>query len=707
MLLTVAVLAPAVILWAADDTDDVQQLATVLQSPTSNTVQQEEAARRLLQRSGAQANQVLQDALKTGTPAMQIAVARALGYQANPDPAFIPLLEPLLGPSPAVTREAARALVNYPNQPAIFDVLKTAATNSRLPQASRAQVVRAMGTVMEKQSAEFLISLLDASSEAMQNAAVDALVEMTGLRENGQDHTRWQKWWAGNSSKPADQWRSDLIAGRTKELLQTRQRYLDLVDELQDVLAGQYGMIGDPAAKKSDAILRYLQSPAPDVREDGIQLVYKDFTNDHPVSDDVRKQLRSMIGDSDRNVRLQVALDLKAINDLDAAPALIAQLGQEPDAMVRLYIAQALGESGDVRAAPVLVQMLKDPVIADAAAAAMALSGEIGEKLRHDPDRATQVRQTVDALQNTLDTRTGNDPADDDLRAGCVEALATLSDPRSEQTFQQLLSRPNESANVRKAALRGLGNLSDPRTTSLIANSLADAKPDVRLEAARALRNLATFAQAEQLYQMVNAQNEGDARVRDAVWSDLRTVLHKGTAAELNDWQDRFKDDPEKQLEVLQALHDALAKTNDKKQLAISDQNIGEILLSNLNRPQEAIDHFQAALDYWQNGNQGEPARLPALVDDMMNARLKARQYADAAKFAAQEIKSNPSYQPVVGARIKIEADRLRTSGDKDGALQLIDAALKMPKESALDEKHQDDLRDIQSKINQPGPGGP
>ena len=112
-------------------------------------------------------------------------------------------------------------------------------------------------------------------------------------------------------------------------------------------------------------------------------------------------------------------------------------------------------------------------------------------------------------------------------------------------------------------------------------------------------------------------------------------------------------------------------------------------------------------MDYWQNGNQEEPARLPALVGDMMDARLKARQYADAAKFAAQEIKNNPSYQPIVGARIKIEADRLRTSGDKDGALQLIDAALKMPKESALDQKHQDDLRDIQSQINQPGPGGP
>jgi HEAT repeat protein len=707
MLLTAAVLAPAVVLWAAEDTNDVQQLTKILKNATSNAVQQEEAAKRLLQRSVPQAGQVLQDALKTGTPAMQIAVARAIANQTNPDPAFISLLEPLLGSSPAITREAARALANYPNQPAIFDVLKTAATNSRLPQASRAQVIRAMGMVIEKQSAEFLVSLLDASSEPLQSAAEDALVEMTGLRENGQDSARWQKWWQGNANKPADQWRNDLIAGRTQELLQTRQRYLDLVNELQDVLAGQYGMIGNPAAKKSDAILRYLQSPVPEVREDGIRIVYDEFTNGHPISDDIRHQLRSIIGDSDRNVRVQVAQDFKAINDLDAAPALIAQAGQEPDPLVRLYIAQALGESGDVRAAPVLAKMLKDPVIADAAAAAMALSGEIGEKLRRDPDRTTQVRQTVDALQIALDTRTGNDPADDDLRAGCVEALATLSDPRSEQTFQQLLSRPNESENVRKAALRGLGNLSDPRTTNLITNSLADAKPDVRLAAARGLKNLATFAQAEQLYQMVNAQNEPDARVRDAVWSDLKTVLHNGTPAELNDWQDRFKDDPEKQLEVLQALHGALAKTNDKKQLAISDQNIGEILLANLNRPQEAIDHFQAALDYWQNGNQEEPARLPALVGDMMDARLKARQYADAAKFAAQEIKSNPSYQPIVGARIKIEADRLRTSGDKDGALQLIDAALKMPKESALDQKHQDDLRDIQSQINQPGPGGP
>jgi HEAT repeat protein len=719
MLLTVAMIAPAAVLWAADgpnnavsaDTDDVQSLDAILTNSSSSPVQQEEAAKRLLQRNTPQARQALQESLRTGSALAQIAVAKAIAGDLNPDPVFIPFLKPLMGSSPAITKEAARALANYPDHPEIFDDLKAAASNFKLPEASRAQVVRAMGLLTDKRSAEFLVSLLDGQNEVLQNAAADALLDMTGLRENAQDHTRWQQWWTNNANKPADQWRSDLLGSRARELMQTRQKYIEMADELHDLLAEQYGLIGNPKAKKTDAILRYLQSPVPEARIDGIGLVYDDFTNGHPIPDEVRQQLRSMVGDSDRNVRWQIASKLKAINDVGAATALIAQLGQEPYASVRLLIAQALDESGDVRAAPALLKMLSDPSVDDAAAAAVALSHEIGEKLQQDPSRNDLVKQIVDALQKQLDTRTGTDhPEADDLRAGCVEALATLRDPRSTQTFEQLLSRPNESNNVRKAALRGMGNLADSRMVNLIANSLTDAKPEVRLQAALALKKLATFAQAEQLYKMMNMEDEPDARVRDAVWEDLKTVLHNATAAELNDWQNRFANDPDKKLEVLQALHNALDKTNDKKELAINDQNIGEILLTNLNRPGDAIEHFQSALDYWQNAGKAEPAgpsNLQALVGDMVDAQLKARKYPEAAKFAAQEMKNNPGYQRIFGSRIKNEADRLRTSGDKDGALQLIDAALNMPKESALDQRYQDNLREIQGQVNQPAPGGP
>jgi HEAT repeat protein len=710
VLLTAAGLAVAAPSWGADAAppaaDDPARFQTTLNNPSSTQGQREEAARRLVDHQASPpARQVLREVLQNAAnPGNQIIAAKALADVANPDPAFVPLFSALLGSNRYLTEAAAGALVNYGFTPEVFGDLRNAADNQKLPDPARMAVLRAMGSLSDKRVAAYLMDVLTRPDEnrSVQNAAADALGELTGLSDKGLDHQRWQQWWDGNRNKSQAQWQADLLNDRSREARQVKQRYTQLTGELQNLLAQQYALI--PEAKKSDALIGYLTSAVPEIRADGVALVLLDFINtSQPIPEPVRAQLRAMIGDSDRNVRLEVADALWTINDRAAAEPLIHQLEQETDSQVKDKIATALGRINDLKAVPALLKMLEASHFEDAAAAARALA-DLGGKLRQDdPASATK---TADALLAKLDATNGVSGSDD-LRAACLSALATLRDPRAMETFMKMLGQ-GQTSNMRRAALRGLGELGDPKADEAIAEQLTDPDAGIRLEAARALTNTATFAQAEQFYRMLDPNVEPDPDVRSAVWTDLDKLLHTGTSQQINGWPDRFRNDPEKRLEILYALRDAQAKDKDDYQLAITHQNIGETLMKlQTPRPDEAADNFQLALNYWRGEGKdqgGADTMLDGLVGQTVDALLAAKKYPEAAAFAAKQIAVSPQYQQTVGSRLKNEADRLRLAGDTAAATLLIDNALKMS--PPLGSKYQDDLKQIRSDINRPAPPG-
>ncbi len=267
---------------------DLKELQTTLENPLSTLPQREEAARRLVNRQSPEAKQILHASLQnSGNPSAQAAVARALAEDPNPDPAFIPQLSTAIGPNARLTEAAALALVEYGNNPESMTALQTAAGNSRIPDISRAAVIRAMELLVDKSVAETLVNLLSANSKTIQVAATDALAEMTGLRENGQDVRRWQQWWKSASNKPDAAWRSDLMALRARD----RERYIQLVDGLRTALSEAYAIIADPV-KKNDALLGYLNSRLPEVRATGAYIVADDFVNGRRISDAVKQRLR-------------------------------------------------------------------------------------------------------------------------------------------------------------------------------------------------------------------------------------------------------------------------------------------------------------------------------------------------------------------------------------------------------------------------------
>ncbi|HEV2689658.1 MAG TPA: hypothetical protein VGV35_13940, partial [Bryobacteraceae bacterium] len=95
----------------------------------------------------------------------------------------------------------------------------------------------------------------------------------------------------------------------------------------------------------------------------------------------------------------------------------------------------------------------------------------------------------------------------------------------------------------------------------------------------------------------------------------------------------------------------------------------------------QAAAAFRAALDYWTQSGAQSPLLVP-LVGQTVEALLKARDYAKACAFAAEQIKTSPGRTQFVGPPIREYVDRLVTDGKiardpqklKD-ALQLIDLA--------------------------------
>lgn len=677
--------------------NDVAALVSLLNNPGISQDERNEAARRLLQRNTDEARAALRGVLvDVGNRGGQLAVAQALASIPTPLEMFKDPLFALLGPDTKLTEAGAQALANFKGNPEVLNRLANFANDRRGRAPVRTSTIKALGTLVEKRAAEIIMNLLtrDAEDAEIRNAAADALMQMTGLRANGRDVQVWQQWWAANGGKNDADFKNDLLYSRAARFDQLQLRYSTFRNEVQAQLAAHYQSVAEP--QKPEVLVRYLKSPEPEIRTVGARLIHDDAINARPIGAVAKERLREMIGDSAPEVRMEVARAFRVINDADALEALLAQLAQEPNPDVRAELAAAIAPILDLRAVPALLKQLDDSSYRAAEAAANAL-GRLAPVIRKTaPEMVPTVSGKIVGL---IDAMSGI-PAAAGLRETSVEALIPLEDPNMLAVFSRLL-RPEESARVRKAALRGLAELRDPRAADTIANSLLldDADPSVRLRAVEALGSTATFAHAQRLWERMNPANEPDAAVRKAAWTALQSLFPNAPLEQLAQWADRFRDQPEQRLTVLLAMRDSLVRNRDEDQLAVIRQNIGETLLK-LSRPDEAAQYFKMSLDYYR-AREVRDMVTEGLVRQYMDALLGSKKYQDACQFAADSIRANSDDQPTMGSKIRVEVERLRDSGNVDDALALIEQASKM--NPPLDSRYMNQLDSIRDDLRRRG----
>jgi HEAT repeat protein len=661
--------------------DLVQKCVTTL-GDTNATVDQRQGAAKVLvsvrtaQSRGAVSNVLLGLQL----PQSQIAVARALADEPDPQGAFIqPLFTMLDGSqgSPSLGNAAAEALGIYKNDANVLTTLANTATGADQTNRNltvRVAAIRGLGLMCDKPAAATLMGLMTSGSEPQEirNPAADALGMFSG-ESLGRDVQAWQQWWNDNRTKSDANFRNDLLTARAARLDALQRRHTDLEGEFKNLIDSEYqhAVATERGAKpqaSADILQSDLVSSNPVMRAEAADLIRQDKTQGNPVATAARDQLRKMIGDSDPRVRLAVAVALSKFNDRDVLAPVMKQLDQEQDPDVRAALISILGPIGDLSVVPQLRKSLVDDRSIVAANAAEGLA-TLAPKILHDLN-SQDVHQIARQLQMVLDRTKASDT--DKLRDSVVTAMAWLHDPSSEQAFEKILNNPNESSIARTQAAKGLGSLGNPANADLLQRYLTtDDDPSVRSAIIDALKEVDGKSAAPQLMKILQPGADNPA-VQAKAWEALTLFLPELEGNQLQAFADDFNQptnhDPAKRVVILRAKLDKDTKAGKSEDQAATLQNIGQSLLDDQQYDEAAVN-FDAALTVYSGLPNTNKTTLSGLVQWKMRALLLAGKYKEAIAFAQESVKKDPAQTADMGDLIVKEADRLSNDGQQNGAL--------------------------------------
>ncbi|HEV8290330.1 MAG TPA: HEAT repeat domain-containing protein [Tepidisphaeraceae bacterium] len=648
---------------------DVKEQEAILTDPAAAPAKREEAARRLVSRSSPEADSVLMRVLtEIGNRDSQIAVARALASDPTPQAMFIKPLAERLGSGAILTEAVAQALVTFKGNDDVRQTLVNYATNPINSLEARAGILSAMGKLVDKQAAGSLINIINTDENVrIRDAACDALAEMTGLPRSS-DVQGWNQWWEQNRNKSEEQWSKDLLRFNAAARTELSKRLEKMRDDASQRLLNAY-RAATTDADKTNLLSTYLQNDSEDVRLLGVQLVRFEAANFRAVPPAVFEQLRKMVGDSASDVRREVATTLGTAG-VGAVDALLTQLAQERDSRVRDAIVRALGPSHDLRAVDPLLNALNDANFKVARSAADSLN-DLASDLR-DPKNAAAAAKVADALNKKLEA-TPPGPDNKELRTGLVLATASLGHPSSREILQRLAGRAEPLERVRQLALRGLGLIGNPASMLFITSALEDPSKLVQVEACKAMRTCAdNFGGVANTLRPRIGKDEPDPDVRAAAWDTLSALFKIAGPEELRQWNQYLNKDPDfsRRLRVQEELEVRYADAKAEDRLAAIRQDIGMQYLL-LNQPDKAVEKTQQALDYFQSRNAVESIISP-VVNQLMEAKLRTKKYAEAVDFAIDRIGRDPTVLTDMFKKMRDQIDRLKAANDFTGALELI-----------------------------------
>ena len=664
--------------------------------------ERDEAAKRLLQRN---AYGVLLQGLRSDKRDVQVAVARALADQENPPELFLnDLMTRCLDTSVSaeLAEAAAQAIANYRDNPAARAKLRDFINSGNVSEGVRLLAIKALGTLNDKETAEFLVQTLRrGETQRISDAAADALVEMTGRADFGHDLGQWDAWWRDQQDRPPAQFLNDRRVERERRFGQASAGLRGLASNFERLMSEMHSKAKDDAERES-LVYRLLTDTTPEFRATGARLVQQERAEGLTVRQKVKDRLRELIGDSSPDVRQKVADAIRSINDPAASKALLAQLRNESIPSVRAALLAAIGPTKDVSAVPDLIRLLDDPSFQVSEAAARALA-DMGSEIAKNPDLE---RPVASALARTI-LQTEKRPGSNRLRENVVQAMLPLKDPTLVKPLLSLLDNRGESTtNLRRSAVLALGAMSATPLRNEIAQRLADVlarevEPSVRLEAATALGMVGGPAQAEALYARMDRNKEPDKAVRAEAAKSLTSLFPEFPVADLMNWaQVRFNGMPEMQVTVYTILNNKLIPAGASDDLAYVQEQLGTLYLDKLGKPDEAIPYLRQALDYWD----GKPnSRTEGLQESLMTAHLQAKHYKEAVQFAGERIArikepANPN-KGSMGRAIVVEVNRLVAAKQFDSALELLKEARDLDVGTFFRQQIEEKDREVRGKI--------
>ncbi|HEY1921255.1 MAG TPA: HEAT repeat domain-containing protein, partial [Tepidisphaeraceae bacterium] len=325
----------------------VPTLREIIESTDSSQSARDMAAIRLIAWREPVAHTDVVDILTNGPTLARVAVAKALAAVGWPDADFVAPLTTLVdGRDPVPAIWAAAALGQYHDNLDVMDQLIRQAKSDRSSDIRQA-VIRALGDFSQKPAAQTLLFLMEHDdNDKIREAAGNALVQMTGRTELDHSSPRWAQWWQDNGNLPDDKFHDLIMMGRGAAFEKQEADHRTLENAADDYLKADFNSATTPE-KRAAILLSYLQSPAPEIRELGAELVYSSAATVGVPPGSI-EQTRLLLRDPSAEVRAQAAIALSA--DPDSAAELVAQLSREQDDFVRVNLIKSLQPFHDVRA---------------------------------------------------------------------------------------------------------------------------------------------------------------------------------------------------------------------------------------------------------------------------------------------------------------------------------------------------------------------
>ena len=279
------------------------------------------AALQLIAPQDSQAHADVLAVFRDGPDKSKLAMALALGTVSWPQPDFEqPLLALLSGRDPVAASAAARALMQYHDDPQVMNTLIDQARQTGRPPATRLAVIQALASFAHQPSAQQLVDLLEhGDSDAICEGAGDALIEMTARTDLDHNAKLWAQWWDKNKGPAVtDQAFHDMIIRQRGEAFAAQlAQYNAFRAATEDLLRRNFWSA--PRDKQTGILLGYLQSPAPQIRVIGAKLVLESATVGAPAPAIIQETQR-LLSDPSAEVRAAAASALSA--DYASASAL-------------------------------------------------------------------------------------------------------------------------------------------------------------------------------------------------------------------------------------------------------------------------------------------------------------------------------------------------------------------------------------------------
>ena len=615
-----------------------------------------DAAIELLLSEDKLARQVLIEALKqndnvVAQAAVCKAIAQSRSWQAvvrGKNDFVEPLFAILLAQPDAPAKLSAEAMIIFEYKE-IAPRLEKIASDDVADAPSRLHSIYALKLRPEKNAIFILIKLLDNKNKQIADAAALALQDSLGIPA-GTDIKVWEQIAKELDRKSPDEFIRDRLVrqeARVHQLEMSIKRWQLLYISSLDTL---YRSVDDDAAKTAFLTER-LSSDEPELQLWAIRRVAEWRMGNKPLPQGFGTVLLNLVSANDPMVRLETAKLLALTSYLGPAPVLLKQIQAEKDEDVKTELFVALGEacnyayvfksevtvSEDIQKA---TRELAVSYLADSDVKKSQKGAEVFGKLLVHKSVDKDAAQKYLALLAHRYEQTNGEP-NSPLRSPLLDVMGGLCGQNAayraqaaenfEPIFVQVLADKTNA--VREAAVAGLIKIDGPKALAMLSASGMANDPSVVIRTG--LMDLAgKIGGPNDLVWLATINTNGDG---EAAWRAVMEIFKRSDAAMLAEWISRFETDaaarltPDRKAMLLEMAEQKAGAENNAAILGAVRKRLADCY-----NDQGQLD--KAAKYYGMLVETASGADRDHLLVELLNVRIKARQFDDAAQLVANRL---------------------------------------------------------------------